>query len=83
VVVTSPIPATIAFERILIPTDSPILLLALVVILIASHALVLRFALQHKSLSASVVTGVIILVVMTHLGLLSRLYALFRRRSRQ
>jgi len=59
------------------------LLLALAVVLIASHALVLRFALQHKSLSASVVAGVMILVVMTHLGLLSRLYALFRRRSRQ
>jgi nitrate/nitrite transporter NarK len=59
------------------------LLLALAVVLIASHALVLRFALQHKSLSASVAAGVMILVVMTHLGLLSRLYALFRRRSRQ
>jgi hypothetical protein len=59
------------------------LLLALAVVLITSHALVLRFALQHKSLSASVVAGVMILVVMTHLGLLSRLYALFRRRSRQ
>jgi hypothetical protein len=59
------------------------LLLVLAVVLIASHALVLRFALQHKSLSASVVAGVMLLVVMTHLGLLSRLYALFRRRSRQ
>ena len=59
------------------------LLLALAVVLIASHALVLRYALQHKSLSASVAAGVMILVVMMHLGLLSRLYALFRRRSRQ
>lgn len=57
------------------------LLLALAVVLIASHALVLRFALQHKSLAASVVAGVMFLVVMTHLGLLGRFYAQFRRRS--
>jgi len=59
------------------------LLLALAVVLIASHALVLRFALQHKGLAASVVAGVTLLVVITHLGLLGRLYALFQRRSRQ
>ena len=59
------------------------LLLPLAAVLIASHALVLRYALQHKSLSAAMVTGLVILVVMTHLGLLSRLFALFRRRSRQ
>ncbi len=53
------------------------LLLALAVVLISSHALVLRYALQHKSISASVAAGVMILVVMTHLGLLGRLYALF------
>jgi hypothetical protein len=59
------------------------LLLALAVVLIASHALVLRFALQHKNLAESGVAGVMFLVVMTHLGMLGRLYALFRRRSRQ
>jgi len=59
------------------------LLLALAVVLISSHALDLRYALQHKSLSAAMVAGVMILVVMTHLGLLSRLYAIFRRRSQQ
>lgn len=58
------------------------LLLALAVVLIASHSLVLRFALQHKSLSAVSVAGVMILIVMTHLGLLGRLYTLFRRRFR-
>ncbi len=58
------------------------LLLPLAAVLIASHALVLRYALQHKSLSAAMVAGVTILIVMTHLGLLGRLYALFRRRSR-
>ena len=61
----------------------PWLLLALAIVLISSHALVLRYALQHKSLSAITVAGVMILVVLTHLGLLSRLFAFFRRRSRQ
>ena len=59
------------------------LLLALAVVLITSHALALRFALQHKNVAASVVAGVMFLVVMTHLGLLGRFYAQFRRRSRQ
>lgn len=58
------------------------LLLALAVVLISSHALVLRYALQHKSLSAFMVVGVMFLVVLTHLGLLGRFYAWFRRRSR-
>ena len=61
----------------------PWLLLALAIALISSHALVLRYALQHKSLSAAMLAGVTILVAMTHLGLLSRLFASFRRRSRQ
>jgi len=59
------------------------LLLVLTFVLIACHALVLRYALQHKSLSAVMVAGAMFLVVMTHLGLLGRLYALFRRRFGQ
>lgn len=59
------------------------LLLAAAAVLIASHALILRFALQHKGLSAAMVAGLMLLVVMTHMGLLSRLYALFRRRTPQ
>ena len=61
----------------------PWLLLAAAAVLIASHALILRFALQHKGLSAAMVAGLMLLVVMTHIGLLSRLYALFRRRTPQ
>ena len=57
------------------------LLLALAVVLISSHALVLRYALQHKSLSAAMATGMMILVLMTHLRLFGRLHARFRRRS--
>lgn len=59
------------------------LLLALAVVLISSHALVLRYALQHKGLSAAMAAGLMLLILTMHLGLLSRLYALFRRRSRQ
>ena len=61
----------------------PWLLLAAAAVLIASHALILRFALQHKGLSAGIVAGLVLLVVMTHMGLLSRLYALFQRRTPQ
>ena len=61
----------------------PWLLLAAAAVLIATHALILRVALQHQGLSAAMVVGVIVLVVIMHLGLLSRLNALFPRRSRQ
>jgi hypothetical protein len=38
--------------------------------------------LEHKSLAASVLAGVMFLILLTHLGLLGRLYELLRRRSR-
>jgi hypothetical protein len=57
-----------------------------VVVLIAGHAIILSYALSHTALSAAVVSGVMILVVIKHLGwfavLLGPLYALCRRRSR-
>lgn len=59
------------------------LLLVLAVVLIASHAFVLRYALLHKSLSTAVVAAATLLVVVTHLGLLGRIYASFRRHSGQ
>ena len=59
------------------------LLLGVAVVLIMSHALILRFALQHKSMSVATVAGVLLLVVMVHLGLLRRLYVFLQRRSRQ
>ena len=52
------------------------------VALIAAHAAILRYILPHAALSAVVVSGVIILVVIKHLGLLGSLVALFRRQSR-
>jgi hypothetical protein len=53
-----------------------------VLALIAAHLTILRYALQHAALSAAVVSGVIIVVVIKHLGLLGSLFAMFRRRSR-
>lgn len=50
--------------------------------LIAAHG-VLYYVLSHMALAAVVVSGVVILVVVKHLGLLGPLYALVRRRSRQ
>jgi len=57
-----------------------------VVVLIAGHGIILSYVLSHTALSATVVSGVIILVVIKHLRLLAvwlgPLYALFRDRSR-
>jgi hypothetical protein len=56
------------------------------VVLIAGHGIILSYVLSYTALSAAVVLGVMMLVVITHLGwlavLLGPLYALFRRRSR-
>jgi hypothetical protein len=54
-----------------------------VVILIAGHGILLYYISSDMGPSAVVVSGVIILVVIKHLGLLGPLYVLFRRRSRR
>jgi hypothetical protein len=54
-----------------------------VVALIAGHGTILLYAWSHTAMSAAVVSGVIILVAIKHLGLLGALSALSRRRSRQ
>jgi len=54
-----------------------------VVILIAGHGIVLYYFASHVTLSAAVVSSAIVLVVIKHLGLLGRVYALFRRRARR
>jgi hypothetical protein len=54
-----------------------------VIILIASHGIFLYYISSHMALSAAVVSGVIFLMVIKHLGLLGPLYLLFRRRSRR
>ena len=54
-----------------------------VIILIAGHGIILYYFSSHVALSAAVASGVIILVVIKHLGLLGPVYALFRRRARR
>jgi len=50
---------------------------------LATHSVVLYYVLSHSALSAAVMSGVIALIVIKHLGLLGPLYALIRRRSRR
>jgi len=52
-----------------------------VVVLIAGH-LIFFNRLQHAGVSLAVVSGLALLVIAKHLGLLGSLYTLFRRRSR-
>jgi membrane protein YdbS with pleckstrin-like domain len=59
------------------------MLMAGVVILVAGHGVILYYVSSHVALSAAVVSGVIILVVIKHLGLLGPVSALFRRRARR
>jgi hypothetical protein len=53
------------------------------VVLIAGHAVALRYLSSHTAFPAAVVSGVIALVAIKHLGLLGPLYALIRRRFRR
>ena len=56
------------------------MLAVLAVMLIAGHGIVLYYASSHLALSAGLVSGLILLIVIKHLGLLSPVYALLRRR---
>jgi hypothetical protein len=51
-------------------------------VLIASHGFILYYVSSYMALSAAAISGLIILLVIKHLGLLGPLYALFRWRSR-
>ncbi len=53
------------------------------IILIAGHGVILYYFSSHVALSAAVMSAVIILVVIKHLGLLGSVYALLRRRPRR
>lgn len=57
-----------------------LILLAGAVLLIAGHGFILYYASSHIAVSAAAVSGLVILVVLKHLGLLG-VHALFRRRS--
>jgi hypothetical protein len=53
-----------------------------VIILIAAHGIILYHLSSYLALSAGVASGVIVLMVIKHLGWLGPVYALFRRARR-
>ena len=55
----------------------------LALILLAGHGLILYYASSHLALSAGLASGVILLIVIKHLGLLGSAYAFLRRRWRR
>jgi hypothetical protein len=52
------------------------------VALMAVHATILRYIFLHTTLSTAVAAGVILIVVIKHLGLFGSFVALFRRLSK-
>ena len=52
-------------------------------LLLAGHGFILYYASSHMVLSAGVVIGIVLLVVIKHLGLLGPAFALFRRHRRK
>jgi hypothetical protein len=64
------------------PLTRTVMLSVAVVVLIAGHGLILSYLLSYTGLSIAAVAGVIVLVVIKHLGLPGPLYEMFRRRSR-
>lgn len=54
-------------------------ILALVLVAFITGHGILFYVLSHKLLAASVASGLILLVVIKHIGLLSPLYAVLRR----
>jgi hypothetical protein len=57
----------------------PWAMIAAVILLFAAHGLAFYF-LRHLALSAAVVSGIVVLVVVKHIGAFGSLYALFRKR---
>lgn len=51
------------------------------VVLLAGHG-IMFYLLPHRALSSAVLIGVILLIMLKHLGFLGPLYALFRRGRR-
>ena len=55
------------------------MLLAIAVALVAGHGIILYYLSSYLVMSAAVVSGVIVVVVIKHVGLVGSLYALLRR----
>ena len=58
-------------------------LVVIAVVLLTAHAVLVCYASTHLALSTAVITGLVILVVIKHVGLLGTLHGLMRRRSRR
>jgi high-affinity Fe2+/Pb2+ permease len=56
--------------------------LAVLAVLIAGHGIILYYASSHLALSVGFVSGVVLLIVIKHLGLLSPVYAVICRPRR-
>jgi len=56
------------------------ILAVLALVLLAWHGFILYYASSHMALSAGVVTGIVVLIIIKHLGFLGPAFALFRRR---
>jgi membrane protein YdbS with pleckstrin-like domain len=56
---------------------------AIALVLIAGHGVILYTASKHRALSAGVVAGILLVIVVKHLGFLGPVFALFRRRWRK
>jgi len=61
----------------------PLILVALGVILLSAHGLVLYLIHHYLPLSATILSGLAVIVVIKHLGAFSSLYALLRKRPRK
>ena len=66
-----------------LPARRRVWILLLVVVVLAGHGVLLYYGWSHVTLSAAVLSGIIILLLIKHLGLLGPVYALFRRRRSQ
>ncbi len=67
-----------------LPRTRPwILLVPMGIIGIVIHSVIPYYVLSHRAVSVAVMSGVIALIVIKHVGLLGPLYALFRRRARR
>ena len=59
------------------------LILLGLIVLIAGHGVVLYYISSYKVVSASVLLGVVVLVVLKHVGVLVPFFAMLRRRGRR
>ena len=61
----------------------PALVIAAIIVLLAAHGAILYLFRQHLALSMTLVSGIVVLIVIKHLGLVAPLSAYLRRRFRR